>query len=1725
MILAEGPEYYDRFAPNPDAKGWLRLLAVPGRPIQSADWNESQTVLNYKIEQLANYFLKDGTYLTGGAPDLSTVAVADGIEVTIPAGRMWAIGDFHNVPAGTVTITGFGTEVIGIKITPKYKVAEGVESETVEVDPTLLDPAVGSEDEGTPGCDRLIANCTFVLDDDQAVPIAYFRDGQYIRDNSGSRFLDLIKAIMARRTYEQSGSFIATLPKISLVDPDVEAINPALISVIIEGGIGFPMGVEVFNQMTRMSILRPQTTNSVVNEAQTIQNNGGYANGFIPVNNGHVRKISLVTAQARNDSVAMTRQYPGQYGALYQDTIPAPYNSVVTVHQVYQGPYGSPTTTYVSGVDYNISGDNIIWLPAGNSPTTSYNISLTYTRNLTKGIRRATAATNVQPTGSGSVRQLPHTKLLRKVKLVNGSTTYVEGTDYTINLQTGEITWIISAPANASVNATYQYWVSTIEGDYLSRDSFEDANGDNNLLYQMPEYADNIALSGIVDYGAGLYLTGTGAASTGGNSLVAGSLMLTSYEYAIGRVDTLVWNTDGTFAINAGIPVDGRPIAPATPVQQLPICDFHLPAEAFAADVRIEWYDNLTLKVTDLRGMFNQIQTLQFNQTQDQLAMATNNIQFSQGPTAKLGFFTDNLADNSVLDLAHPDFAGSIDFFSRAFHLPRYRYSANGAVGVANAGAAPVINGTGASKHQDIWLPAFTHVTALSQPYYSQTMAINSYTDVNFSSSVALSPATIMGISEELNIVAVQKGSIIPDFGIGPTTGTSLIPGVQSAYKGRPQTAAQIINGAMQAAIAPLTKSATQIGQAAAKTKSGTLPVSLQQPVLPDWLTALTSSSANSQSSVTQNKWSTVLSNSQVVPATFSPQVDVTITGTKFRPNEEGIVVYLDDEQVDLTPVSGNCVADTNYPGSVKITDGSGTFQAKFRIPAGVPTGTHAIKIVGQLLQTGVKTVTSYATAVLQTGGFVEQITEVVSVAAKVPARDAYKLPIYTAANRLGFWPKKPLLASVTNGIGMTIAELVIQAATTAGVTLNESTFTSAVGAMFAASKFCPQPPAAALALMWDAVAPSGTVTSRDPSQLAQAIYDIESTDAPFSPSSPFQGTTLQTSLYQVSKGMKDPLAQTFTLQDDCMISSIDLWVHGATNDSTPAHQVGVVLVEVENGFPTETHLGPEAWKTGAACIAEMANPGYVRFTFPKPMFVQGGKDYAFVVMCDDLTTSVEIATLGATDITSGLLITANPAAGVLLVSPNKDTWQSVPASDIRFNINIAKFTNTTATLALNGPIPLGSITVGSNTYKYPIFNFNVPYALPSAKCSVSFEYTIDGSNWLPFQPMIDVDLGQVDNALQGIRMKLQGSEFLAPVVHDAPVLDSFIYVTPGAYVPIEFTVPATLPVSYTGEVEYVDLIFDVSSNVINSGILKATPHINFPIDDVNGFLKMTENTAARVDLGTGWTTVRYSYRTGNHATNSAVIAGTVANNDIIRLTMAAAASLSGKTGTFTGVSLDEDDVARIQFQGTWLNSNVAVNVDVTLGASETLVTLATAFKNAINANTTLSAAGIYADIDPGDTDVVRITWPNNSALTTTFSIVSGTGDEDCTFADDDNVHVYYKAVTSNTVNDVAEGLRAAFNANVTLSTFGAFAVINPSDPDTVIVSWPNPTPGSVPPNILSGDSPVGSETVTIPGTPQTSLLKNHIQSKIVLENTSPIAGSSVCTASPRVRNVRVITR
>lgn len=149
-----------------------------------------------------------------------------------------------------------------------------------------------------------------------------------------------------------------------------------------------------------------------------------------------------------------------------------------------------------------------------------------------------------------------------------------------------------------------------------------------------------------------------------------------------------------------------------------------------------------------------------------------------------------------------------------------------------------------------------------------------------------------------------------------------------------------------------------------------------------------------------------------------------------------------------------------------------------------------------------------------------------------------------------------------------------------------------------------------------------------------------------------------------------DPLAQSFQLDSDRMLSSVGLYF--ASKD--PVKGVTVQIRDMVNGYPgttihSEVSLSPSQILVSADASLE------TRVSFKDPILLRSNTQYCTVILSDVDTYTMWVASLGEKDVKTGETVVRQPyLAGTLFASANALTWTALQTDDLKFNIYAAKF-------------------------------------------------------------------------------------------------------------------------------------------------------------------------------------------------------------------------------------------------------------------------------------------------------------------------------------------------------------------------------------------------------------------------------------------------------------------
>ena len=174
-----------------------------------------------------------------------------------------------------------------------------------------------------------------------------------------------------------------------------------------------------------------------------------------------------------------------------------------------------------------------------------------------------------------------------------------------------------------------------------------------------------------------------------------------------------------------------------------------------------------------------------------------------------------------------------------------------------------------------------------------------------------------------------------------------------------------------------------------------------------------------------------------------------------------------------------------------------------------------------------------------------------------------------------------------------------------------------------------------------------------------------------------------------------DPLAQSFIVDDTSgvYLTSMDIYFERVPqDDSTP---VTVQIREVELGTPSQKILAYSEVSKGPEEIT-VSNDASVatKFTFESPVYLNGQREYAMIILSNSTEYAVWISRLGESDVSTlgreegQVLVSTQRLLGSLYKSQNASVWTPSQYEDLTFQLFRADFVPNGSVQFFNPPEP-----------------------------------------------------------------------------------------------------------------------------------------------------------------------------------------------------------------------------------------------------------------------------------------------------------------------------------------------------------------------------------------------------------------------------------------------------
>ena len=276
---------------------------------------------------------------------------------------------------------------------------------------------------------------------------------------------------------------------------------------------------------------------------------------------------------------------------------------------------------------------------------------------------------------------------------------------------------------------------------------------------------------------------------------------------------------------------------------------------------------------------------------------------------------------------------------------------------------------------------------------------------------------------------------------------------------------------------------------------------------------------------------------------------------------------------------------------------------------------------------------------------------------------------------------------------------------------------------------------------------------------------------------------TLQTDTEVIQKtyvtvNLHDPLAESFTLQEDRVVTSIDLFF--ASKDST-----NNVIVQIrgmaDGGFPSQTVYAETVLTPSQVNISSDASIK-TNVKLDDPLMAKAGQTYVIVVITDSTQYTMHTATLGAKQ-ANGQVVTTQPyTTGVMFSSSNGQTWTVHQTTDLKFTLYTARF-NPTATVQFSQMSNLNSdMMLLMATYLTPS-NTGCEWQIKAIAQQDVGSVSMDAVSWMPLANYVAQLTQNEVIGLAELQATFTTNKFISPMVAlDNLLFVNFISETDGDY-------------------------------------------------------------------------------------------------------------------------------------------------------------------------------------------------------------------------------------------------------------------------------------------------------------------------------------------------------
>ena len=850
----------------------------------------------------------------------------------------------------------------------------------------------------------------------------------------------------------------------------------------------------------------------------------------------------------------------------------------------------------------------------------------------------------------------------------------------------------------------------------LYKDSLPTVNGryGSDIIDLRPRVTQTIPGRSPWEFEARQFLPGTSSSS---HVLAKDKSFNISYNYYLGRIDKLYLSKEGQFTLSQGVPSDW-PKLPNTLDNALEVATIYLPPYLYdTREVNMTFAKHKRYRMKDINQIETRLKNVEYYTSLSLLEVETGSMSLKDPQTNldrfKSGFFVDNFKSVASGDVTNRQYKASIDPVDGRLRPQHYTTSIDlllgseaivGAATSSNPSAdyryATDLGDTNVKRIGDVVCLNYSDTVYLENKFATRIENVNPFAVVNWIGQVELNPGTDTWIETRRTSATYDiEGSFNSTMGItGADSNTGLSPvdwgAWETTWTGQSSTTGPSVYSQTKTT---LTGTSTVRGKFVCGKGIPITTTKNYQDAKTDFREVTTTTTTNQtrqgiQFRVGERFDTTSLGdkvvNTEVIATMRSRNIEFICRrlkpNTRLYPFFDNIDMqkYVVPKLIEITMVSGTFGAGEVVEGS---RPNSNTDAIRFRLanqnhkygpynnpdqvykqnpyePASSISSTYSST-------TGLLNVDTASLELQSASGFYGYITTGMKLVGQSSGAIATVKTIRLITDKAGsllgslFLPDPTVPSAPTFNTGTKTFTL-----STSQTNSTISGFTDSSGEANFTS--------------------SGTLQTVEASTLRMRNADVQripsSEDRTLTDTSKrlTVGTTFSNRSTSQTRWV-DPLAQSFEIPDinGVFLTKCDVYFKAKDTNQLP---VTLQVRTLQTGLPTQEILpfGECILDPDEVVLSEDGSKA-TTFTFPAPVYCEGGGEYCLVLLSASNEYYVFISRMGEEDITTvnsadseKIIVSSQPLLGSLFKSQNGATWDPSQLEDLKFNLYRADFTS-----------------------------------------------------------------------------------------------------------------------------------------------------------------------------------------------------------------------------------------------------------------------------------------------------------------------------------------------------------------------------------------------------------------------------------------------------------------